>query len=180
MAAWLTDGDSICLHDPLGKLGLAGTVRKVGELSEKYRYVGFSDSGVGYNWRLIDTLFDQPTYVVVWRNAKTVIKSIWKFLLEKPYANQQPINQDVLRERVAEVHQNLNDMTTELEDRAVGISFYDLNQMDVCEMLWNKILPGKPFSADRWKLFHELNIQPQSSNITLNQNVLNEMSCQRL
>ena len=169
LAAWLSDGDSICLHDFISQCnGMDQLERRLIYLSQNYNEIGISDSGLPIAWRQIDAAYPHARVLVVHRQQQKAEDSYFQHFTRFPYKEEDPPSATETIKLMTEARNALLAMVDDLPSgRAMEVDYETLDDPLVGRAIWEFLLPGRRFCDRRWKLFNDLNIQTEPRKIHL-------------
>ena len=149
LANWLTTGEVTCHHEALRycDAATAGSLRKYFEATGT-PYVGDSDCGLPFIMDDVMTEFPGAKLVVIERGIEPVIQSLHKTF---------PRIKTDFREIVLKAHLALE--RTKQKYHPLVIGFEELNDMKVCQKLWEHCLPKLKFCESRWKMLEQLTVE---------------------
>lgn len=158
MAAWLSAGDTLCIHDlkyTRELMTIAG------------RRVGLSSPSAASQLAEIARDFPLAPWVVIIRDQRHAFNSWWKLALPlareilKPLGAFNKAAEAKLKASWQDYRQAVDAATR--HPTALVVGFDDLDKEEVARAVWKHIFPSIPFDVQRWKLFRTLNIQQRVS-----------------
>ena len=121
---------------------------------DEYRYVGNSDSGLGF---FIDWIPSGSKIVVIERDKSEVIDS-----LQKAFINTFDL--DKLNVILNTIILNLEVIKKRFDTLVVAYGNFTLA---LCDTIWNHCLPGVPLNRERAKMLIGMSISVKEKNINL-------------
>ncbi len=150
LANWLTTDDSLCLHDgTLSSHSLEEYARKLLD-AQQLRFMGDSNSGLGFIHEHVTALFPGCKWVVIERDRSMAFLSFRMAFGQYESEDESRRKFDRLAERLWQLKQRPGTMV---------IEFDDLEDLEVCRKLWFHCIPKVRFDEERWRLLNGLRVE---------------------
>ena len=143
LAAWLTTDKTICYHDP------RGITLEVLQERNPGRRVGIS----GPETCLLFEQYPTAPWVIVQRDSTEALKSFLAVCQKRLAVDSQTVGEFWYQRRQLLAKMSFG------HRNVLNVPFEGLNQLGTARTVWEHLLPGTAFDAERWQLLNGLNIQ---------------------